>query len=91
MAKTGALAVYFADHDDWRIWIGEESVAGFGGGKSLDGARQEFLAEARQRAAGFVETAQKAAGVDKPLMAGQKIKYQVDAVLDGLIFRMETK
>jgi hypothetical protein len=49
------------------------------------------LAEARKRAAGFVETAQKAAGADKPLTTGQRIKYQVDAVLDGLIFRMETK
>jgi cyclophilin family peptidyl-prolyl cis-trans isomerase len=91
VAKTGALAVYFADHDEWRIWIGEESAAGFGGGKTLDAARQEFLAEARKRAAGFVETAQKAAGADKPLTAGQKIKYQVDAVLDGLIFRMEKR
>ncbi len=91
VAKTGALAVYFADHDDWRIWIGEESVSGFGGGKTLEAARQEFLAEARKKAAGFVETAQKAAGADKPLTAGQKIKFQVDAVLDGLIFRMERK
>jgi cyclophilin family peptidyl-prolyl cis-trans isomerase len=91
VAQTGALAVYFADHDDWRIWTGEESAAAFGGGKGLDAARQEFLADARKRAAGFVETAQRTAGADKPLTAGQKIKYQVDAVLDGLIFRLEPK
>ena len=91
VAKTGALAVYFADHDDWRIWIGGDSAAGFSGGKTVDAARQDFLAEARKRAAAFVVTAQQTAGADNPLTAGQKIKYQVDAVLDGLIFKLEPK
>jgi cyclophilin family peptidyl-prolyl cis-trans isomerase len=91
VAQQGALAVYFADHDDWRIWIGDGTAKAFSGKETLDTARENFLADARKRAAAFVETAQQAAGADHPLTAGQKIKFQVDAVLDGMIFKLEPK
>jgi hypothetical protein len=56
--------------------------------KSLDQARQEFLAAARQQADQFISTAAKAVN-GQLLTPGQKIKFQVDAILDGLIFRLE--
>jgi hypothetical protein len=56
--------------------------------KTLDEARQEFLAAARQEADRFIATATKTAA-GQSLTSGQKIKFQVDAVLDGLIFRLE--
>jgi cyclophilin family peptidyl-prolyl cis-trans isomerase len=91
VAQKGVLVVYFADKDDWRIWISDGSAATFSRGKNLNAAREEFLADARKRAAAFVVTAEQAAGPDKPLTPGQKIKYQVDAVLDGMIFKLEPK
>jgi hypothetical protein len=56
--------------------------------QSLDQARQEFLAAARQQADQFISTAAKAAN-GQALTPGQKIKFQVNAILVGLIFRLE--
>jgi cyclophilin family peptidyl-prolyl cis-trans isomerase len=100
--QRGALAVYLADQDEWQIYIAPNSAASFIAGprnsdgtkpvvandKTLDQARQEFLAAARQQADQFISTAAKAAN-GQPLTPGQKIKFQVDAILDGLIFRLE--
>jgi cyclophilin family peptidyl-prolyl cis-trans isomerase len=98
VAKSGALAVYFADRDLWQLRIGDESVAQFthrgpsgepaGTGQTLADAEKEFLNAARVRAAEFIARAEKNTP-DKPLTAGQKTKFQVDAVLDGLIFKLE--
>ena len=100
--QRGAWAVYLADQDEWQIYIAPNSAASFIAGprnsdgtkpvvandKTLDQARQEFLAAARQQADQFIATAAKAAN-GQPLTPGQKIKFQVDAILDGLIFRLE--
>jgi cyclophilin family peptidyl-prolyl cis-trans isomerase len=99
VAKTGALAIHFADQDQWHLRIGHDSVSAFinstalgeksKSGKTLEQATQEFLAAARVRSAEFIAKAEKNAPPNKPLTPGQKIKYQVDAVLDGLIFKLE--
>jgi hypothetical protein len=101
VAKRGALAVYFADQDRWYLKIGVESVAPFVSTaptgekslskKSLGEAEQEFLDAARARGAEFIATAAANATPDKPLANGQKIKLKVDAILDGLIFKLEPK
>lgn len=92
VAKSGALAVYLADSDQWRVYVGTNSVSDFvaGAGASsplLNHALNVFLADAKKRSEGFIATAEKTA--TKPLTPGQKIKFQVDAVLDGLIFKLE--
>jgi len=103
MDKTGALAVYFADQDRWKVWVAPGSVTSFiagprnpdgtkepiPAGTTLDQAMESFLKTTGQRAAQFIEAAAKSAPADQPLSAGQKIKFQVDAVLDELIFRLE--
>jgi cyclophilin family peptidyl-prolyl cis-trans isomerase len=100
VAQHGALAAYFADEKDWRIWIGDESAAAFLGrattAKDLveDGALHEaktaFLkATTAQGDADYA--AQQKAAPDKPPPPAQRLKLQTDAVLDGLIFKLEPK
>ncbi len=101
VARTGAFAVYFADQDRWHLRLGDDSAAAFvhrtplgessAREQSLAEAEQEFLAAARERAAGFIARAERNAPANRPLTSGQKIKFQVDAVLDGLIFKLEPK
>ena len=100
-ANRGALAVYFADADEWRVWFGDESAATFIGqattpndlkpdGK-LHEAKQSFLITARADGDREYQKQQKAASPEKPLPAGQSLKLQTDAMLDGLIARLEPK
>ena len=102
--QRGALAVYLADRDQWLIRIAPDSAASFiagprasdgskpaaAGGKTLDKAREEFLGAAREQAERFIATAAKAIQ-GQELSSPQKLKLHVDAILDGLIFRLEPK
>ena len=101
VAKRGALAVYFADEDDWRVWIGDESTAAFLGrpagtadlakGAAFHEAKKTFLAAARAEGDAAFARQQKAAPPDKQPPSTQKLKLQTDAVLDGLIRKLEPK
>jgi cyclophilin family peptidyl-prolyl cis-trans isomerase len=100
-AKRGALVAYFADEDDWRVWVGDESTSAFLGRTAtapdlvaegaFHAAKEAFLAATR--AAGDAEFAKQkqAAPSDKQPPAAQRLKLQADAVLDGLIFKLEPK
>jgi len=99
----GALAVYIADEDRWHLRVAGKSADSFlagprktdgtkeplAGGITLGEAIRDFLVTAGEQANQFIESATKAAPAGQPLPAGQKIKFQVDAVLDGLILRLE--
>lgn len=99
VARRGALAVYFAADDDWRVWIGDESTAAFfdrtAGAADLveDGAfhkvKEAFLDATRAAGDQAFLAQQKAAPAGPPLPAAQHLKLQTDAVLDGLIFKLE--
>ena len=101
VARRGVLAVYFADDDDWRVWIGDESTAAFLGHAATpkdlveDGAlhdvKKAFLDAARAQGDADFAAQQKAAAPDKPPPPAQRLKLQTDAVLDGLIFKLEPK
>ena len=101
LPPAGALAVYFADVEKWGLWIGDDylpQVAGRAGSLAelmqdgaLHQAKQDFLAAAKAQAdlttADFIlHTAP-----GEPLTPAQKLKFQVDAVLDALIFKFEPK
>jgi cyclophilin family peptidyl-prolyl cis-trans isomerase len=100
-AKRGALVAYFADEDDWRVWVGDESTPAFLGRATttqdlvaegaFHTAKEAFLSATR--AAGDAEFAkqQQTAPADKPPPPAQRLKLQADAVLDGLIFKLEPK
>lgn len=101
VAERGALAAYFASEDTWRVWIGDEHVARFVGragtarqhvdSGALHESKQAFLKTAR--AAGDADYAhqQRTLPPDRQPPPAQRTKLQTDAVLDGLIFRLESK
>jgi cyclophilin family peptidyl-prolyl cis-trans isomerase len=83
--KRGVLALYFADTQTWSLWIGDEQVPAFNPrGLQLHECKQAFIAEARRRAAAIQAYLQKMYGPDKPLTDVQKLKLEVDEVIDGL-------
>jgi cyclophilin family peptidyl-prolyl cis-trans isomerase len=99
LPPASTLAVYFADTGQWGLWIGDDYLPAFTGRTGplaelmqtggLHQAKQDFLAAARTRADAATADFAQSAPPDKPLTAGQKIKFQVDAVLDALIFKFE--
>lgn len=100
VAQQGALAVYFGDRDEWRIWVGDDSVGAFlgqTGGKELAtspafrDARQKLVTAARTEGDAAYEQQKKTAPADQPVPPGQRVKLQTDFMLDGLIDRLEPK
>jgi hypothetical protein len=99
VAKRGALAVYFAADDDWRVWIGDESTAAFFGrpataadladGGAFHDVKEAFLAATRDEGDAAYEKQKAAAPADRPPPPGQRLKLQTDAVLDHLILQLE--
>ncbi|MES2695293.1 MAG: peptidylprolyl isomerase [Verrucomicrobiota bacterium] len=100
-AQRGALAVYFADEKEWRVWIGDDSTAAFVG---QPGTAAEFTKSGRMHevkeaflkaseAAGDAEFAaqQKSSAADKQPPPNQRLKLQTDALLDGLIAKLVPK
>jgi cyclophilin family peptidyl-prolyl cis-trans isomerase len=100
VAKRGAFVAYFAD-DDWRVWIGDDLTSAFLGRTAsasdliAEGALhkvKETLLDAAHAAGDAAFLAQqKAAPPDKQPAANQRLKLQTDALLDGLIFKLEPR
>ena len=100
VAKRGAFVAYFAD-DDWRVWIGDELTSTFlgrpttAGDLVTEGALhkvKETLLDAAQAAGDAAFLAQKkSAPPDQQPAANQRLKLQTDALLDGLIFKLEPR
>lgn len=97
----GVTVAYFADEDDWRLWIGDELVPVFlgrpvapgdvGEGGALHRVKTALIERARRDGnAAFAaqETEARAAGTPAP-SGGQRIKLQTDAILDALLLRLE--
>lgn len=101
VAQRGALAVHFAAEDDWRVWIGDKSTAAFLGrpagatdlakGAAFHKAKEAFFAATRAEGDAAFARQQQAAPPDKQPPFAQKLKLQTDAILDGLILRLEPK
>jgi hypothetical protein len=99
LPPSAVLAIYFADIGKWGLWIGDAQLPRFVGQAgtaqevmkdgALHRAKQDFLSTAKILADQYTAEAAKATAPDKPLTNGQKIKYQVDAVLDGLFTKFE--
>jgi hypothetical protein len=97
-ARDGALAVYFAEDDEWRVWVGDALVGRFAGRTgtaaeltadgSMHEAKEAFLAAAQARAKEELAEQVRAAAAKPDTPApppGQRVKLQADAILDGLI------
>jgi cyclophilin family peptidyl-prolyl cis-trans isomerase len=97
--QKGALALYIADRDEWKLWVGDDTAAAFMGragtvkdfmqAGAFHQAKQSLLTTAQtEGTAAF--TAQKAAApADQPPPAGQRLKLITDALLDSLILKLE--
>ena len=98
-AQRGALAVYFADEDDWRVWIGDASTPAFVGragtahefteSGAMHDVKEAFLKSVVERGAADFARQQQTSPADKQPTPNQKLKLQTDALLDGLIFKLE--
>jgi cyclophilin family peptidyl-prolyl cis-trans isomerase len=101
VAKRGALAVYFADEKDWRVWLSDEAVNTFLGRPATpadlgpDGAvhqlKTAFIDAAVAEGDAAYARQQKSSPPDRQPPPAQNLKLQVDAILDGLILKLEPK
>jgi cyclophilin family peptidyl-prolyl cis-trans isomerase len=99
--ERGALAVYFADDDSWRVWIGDELTPRFVGrpgtakefteSGAMHEVKEAFLKTVRATGDADYARQQKASAADKQPPLAQKLKLQTDALLDGLISKLEPK
>jgi len=99
VAKTGVLVAYFADDQDWRVWIGDDLVPVLLGRPVVDGdlrvdgplhdVKTKLLDDAQAKGDAAFAAQQKAATADHPVAPGQHAKLQADALLDALILRLE--
>jgi cyclophilin family peptidyl-prolyl cis-trans isomerase len=99
VAQRGILVAYFADEDDWRVWIGDELTSRFVGhpgtvqeltrSKAIHDTKEAFLKAAHD--AGEADFAQQKASApaDRQPPPGQRIKLHTDAILDALILKFE--
>ena len=99
--QNGALVLYVADRDEWKLWIGDASAPAFMGrpgtvkdfmqGGAFHQAKQVLLTAAIAEGIAAYD-AQKAAAPDgSPPPASRRLKLTTDALLDRLIFRFEPK
>jgi hypothetical protein len=88
-----------ASNDQWHIRIGDASAAHFlqtnaVGEKatptvSVDEALKSLLAAAKERSAQNIATMTARLTADDPMTDARRIKLKVDAVIDGLIYKLE--
>ena len=96
--KRGAVAAYFADDKDWRVWLVGESTAPFfgraataaelGDGGAFHDVKEAFLKAAQAKGDAAYAAQKKSAPPDKQPPEAQRLKLQTDAMLDGLIEKL---
>lgn len=101
VTQRGAVAAYFADDNDWRVWLVGDSTTPFfgrvatpadlGDGAAFHDVKEAFMKAAQADGDAAYELQKKNAPADKPPSAGQRIKLQTDAILDGLIRKLDPK
>jgi cyclophilin family peptidyl-prolyl cis-trans isomerase len=99
--KRGAIAAYFADDNDWRVWLIGESTTPFFGrpttdrdladGGAFHDVKEAFLKAAVAEGDTTFATQQKSSPPNRQPPPAQRIKLQTDALLDGLIFKLEPR
>jgi hypothetical protein len=95
VAQRGVLAVYFADEDDWRVWIGDELTATFAGrpgtveelteSDAIHNAKEVFFTTTRTASDAAFAALQRSASPDRPPTSAQRVDLHACAIVDGLI------
>ncbi|ATC63123.1 hypothetical protein CMV30_03655 [Nibricoccus aquaticus] len=93
--QSGVLAVYFADEDDWRLWIGDDLTARFSGKSgtpkeltksgAIHDAKEALFATATAKRDTIFTALQKAAPADQPPLPARRTQLYADALVDELI------
>jgi cyclophilin family peptidyl-prolyl cis-trans isomerase len=101
VVERGVLVAYFADDDDWRVWIGDALTPRFVGRPGtakeftdsgvMHAVKDDFLNAARAAGDADFSRQQKTSPADKQPPPAQKLKLQTDALLDNLILKLEPK
>ncbi|MGC4074146.1 MAG: hypothetical protein QM760_16865 [Nibricoccus sp.] len=99
--QSGILAVYFADEDDWRLWIGDDLTPKFSGKSgtpkeltkngAIHDAKEALFATALAKRDATFAALQKAAPADQPPPTSRRLQFHVEAVVDGVIARLSAK
>ena len=99
--QNGALVLYVADRDEWKLWIGDATAPAFMGrpgtvkefmqGSALHEAKQALLSTAQAEGLAAYHARMAAATVDRPLPADQRLNFITGAVLDALILKLEPR
>lgn len=86
----GVVALYFADSDQWALWIADPLLPTFNpAGGDVSAAEQAFLETLKKKADAYTAEMAQSLPPRQSLSRGLKIKYRLDAVLDGLILKLE--
>ena len=101
VTTRGAVAAYFADDNDWRVWLVGDSTTPFFGrvatpaeladGAAFHDVKEAFVKAAQAEGDAAYELQNKNAPADKQPPTGQRIKLQTDAILDALILKLDPK
>ena len=101
VADRGVLVAYFADDEDWRVWIGDELTPKFVGrpgtakeftdNGAMHEVKEAFLKTALSAGDADYARQQQMSAPDKRPPPAQRLKLQTDALLDSLIFKLEPK
>ncbi len=80
------VTAYFADRDEWALWISDPLLPKFNpGGGPLHDAKQTFIAAARERAGVIIAELNRDAPPGSPIGDAQKLKLVTDEIIDGAI------
>lgn len=84
--SSGMVAAYFADRDEWGLWISDPLLPKFNpGGGPLHDAKQAFIAAARERAGVIIAELNRDAPPGSPISDAQKLKLVTDEIIDGAL------
>ena len=96
--RQGALVVYFADEDDWRVWISDDLTAIFAGQKgtaeeltkngAVHEAKEAFLKAAHDKAEATFDAEKKTAPANQQPVAAQRVKLNTEALLGDLLVKL---
>jgi hypothetical protein len=94
VAQEGVLLVYFADEDDWRLWIGDDLAATFVGHSgtaqqltrsgAIHETKEAFFVAAHIQAEDALSALKRITAAARPPSAAQRVRLQTEALLDLL-------